>query len=664
MTSKRPKQAHIQNRILLSLSLKDEKSLTALARKLNTHRSSVSRAMHALQEKGLVENIDGHWTLTVEGELEAQRIESQFFEQVANTTEAISTVLDKTEEVGATLDIIAALSQTAPLKLISDAALSNLDETVRLLREPLLRAAASVDLITSMHRSMQSIADMTKKMDSTFGSVVPNPLLNTAMGIDLLSSARDSMQSVTSLMAKTDLRASIEPSEQILLDAAIRFGSVTSAQDAISPIVSASDRFDSLLRDVAISKSLSEAFDQTNTAAIARATIMPLIEAATRFDSIALPNFALDLPSMELDDRHILGSAYKQWEESVNTGVSSQIALLMDSISAYALKPSINEIAASNTLNFMDDLARSTLPQIGSSLAQEMYENFSQSSKLSSALVKQLTDIDHYMSTSIYDELLKTNSELNRVVTSLEDFRVQDFYAGAAGASFASQLPYLAEVGRTFKGYLADATHSILHANLPDHVVYNELVIPTRSTTSYVESIYNPTVYGEPDLIIDSYPDESSTQLGDYSVIVVEALQPLGTNFVSMWIGSLATLRSDNPDRIRQSAHSGRELLMQFLAKLAPDESFDKREIEENGSNGRVTRSMRLKKIMPGSSDSKESWVDSMVNAFDNNYKRLVAASHERGEFPRVNSQQLAGYLMSLGGLLIYIMGCLEEEPE
>jgi predicted transcriptional regulator len=75
---KRSPQAHLQNRILLSIEHNRVNSITGLALKLDAHRSSVSRAMHALEAIGLLSKANGQWGLSKSGQGKQKEFEANY----------------------------------------------------------------------------------------------------------------------------------------------------------------------------------------------------------------------------------------------------------------------------------------------------------------------------------------------------------------------------------------------------------------------------------------------------------------------------------------------------------------------------------------------------------------------------------------------------------
>jgi DNA-binding MarR family transcriptional regulator len=192
-----------------------------------------------------------------------------------------------------------------------------------------------------------------------------------------------------------------------------------------------------------------------------------------------------------------------------------------------------------------------------------------------------------------------------------------------------------------------------------------ELVIPTTTTSSLVGSTRN-LIRAQS---IPQLEESSSVELTEVHVysqqylamssLLEHYLKPLSRRFVSKWHGAWQTLSSESEDRYSQVMHSGRELLMQVLAHLVPDELFTKEEIARN--NGRPpTRRMRIRRILDSS--SKAEWVDKTAAALDSTYDVLAAESHNRDEEYR-DDDTAAGQLIVLGGLLLTLLSRRSNNP-
>jgi len=183
-----------------------------------------------------------------------------------------------------------------------------------------------------------------------------------------------------------------------------------------------------------------------------------------------------------------------------------------------------------------------------------------------------------------------------------------------------------------------------------------EVALPTRTTSAYIHSV-NLSLMNVDENNDSSWRDTRSSGFLERPDQFDPIFDELGPNFVAMWHGSWSTLQRNGSDHIRQSAHSGRELLMQVLASYAPDSCFDETEIKQGGQAGKITRRMRVRKIMQYSGHSAVNWVEAVAKALDETYDNLVSASHYRDATPNITEQQLAALLHTLGGMLSFIVG-------
>ena len=328
---------------------------------------------------------------------------------------------------------------------------------------------------------------------------------------------------------------------------------------------------------------------------------------------------------------------------------SAQLTSAFDAIKSISLKPTIVEIAASQAFQVMGDYSQSIVADIYPRLTHEALTSFSQSQRISLASIEQVSVLGNAGS-NILKEFSIANLELSDIISDLGVITAQDHIK----TSWIAMMPNVAELGRTYKGFLADTVGG-LTKSLVDYRMNVGIAIPTITTSAYINSMKTAIVADEMDdedvVLSDAFPAARRDRATQLDVV----FQALGPNFTAMWQGSWAVLDSNSPDRIRQAAHSGRELLMHILANLAPDSVFDSVEIEKYGYEGKITRKMRVKKILGNDSKSAVGWADSVAKALDETYDRLAGVSHDRSIHPRATEQQLAGLLYSLGGLVSFI---------
>jgi hypothetical protein len=679
---KQSSRSHLQNRILLEIERNDVDSIAGLARRLDISRSSISRAIHALDAAGHISKTDGRWSLSLAGNEEAQRSRCQLPAGPTKAVETASRLSDqiRLSAVGSTIainmlnpyhagiseaakGILNIATQTSVQSLVGS--LGNIDSfaLAQDAARPGINAVAGLGLLATTEDAIRSLANVVASIDSLkLAQESIQPLKNTVAGVGLMTSAQDAMQSLTSVAARFSSSVLSQYQIQPLLNAAARFDSPVSAQDAIRPLVDATARFDSLV----LAEKTIQPFSALETAdyslSLSQKAMQPLINAATRFDSITFGQEAMQPPIGALNGIDSLTSFQERsgvlasvtanslsGASALEITRSAQFTSALDAIKFISLKPTIVEIAASQSVRVMGDYSQSILADLYPRLAGEALTSFSQSQRISLASVEQLSVLGSSDS-NLLKEFRTANFELGDIMSDLGVISAQDHIK----ASWVAMMPNVAEVGRTYRGLLADVVGG-LNKSVIDNRIHVGIAIPTIATSAYVHSVKTAMVADETDgedaLSLGAFPAARMDRATQLDVV----FQALGPNFTAMWEGSWAVLESKSPDCIRQAAHSGRELLMQILAKLAPDSVFDAVEIKKYGCRGEATRKMRVKKILGSENKSAVGWVDSMARALEETYDRLTAVSHDRGLQPHVTDQQLTGLLYTLGGLVKFI---------
>ncbi len=555
--------------------------------------------------------------------------------------------------------ILNAATQTSVQSLVGSLGSIDSFALARDASHPVINAVAGLGLLASTEDAVRSLANVVASVDSlklTEGSI--QSLKNTVAGVQLMTSAQDAMQSLTSVAARFTSSVLTEYPIQPLLSAAAGYDSLVSAQDAIRPLIDATARFDSLV----LSEKTIQPFPALGTAdyslSVAQKAVQPLINAATRFDSITFGQEAMQPLVGAVGRVDSLTSFQERFgvvasvtanslfgASALEIAGSAPFASALDAIKSISLKPTLVEVAASQSVRVMGDYSQSILADLYPRLTGEAMTAFSQSQRISLASVEQLSVLGGSNS-NLLKEYRTASFELGDIMSDLGVISAQEHIK----ASWVAMMPSVAEVGRTYRGLLADAVGG-LNKSVIDNIMDGGIAIPTIATSAYIRSVKTAMVADETD-------DEDAGSQGAFRAARMDrasqldiVFQGLGPNFTAMWEGSWAVLDSKSPDRIRQAAHSGRELLMQMLAKLAPNSVFDVAEIEKYGCKGKPTRIMRVKKILGSDNKSAVGWVDSMARALEETYDRLTAVSHERNLHPHVTEQELTGLLYALGGL-------------
>lgn len=122
----------------------------------------------------------------------------------------------------------------------------------------------------------------------------------------------------------------------------------------------------------------------------------------------------------------------------------------------------------------------------------------------------------------------------------------------------------------------------------------------------------------------------------DKSERLTAFLAPLGLETIRL--GAWTTYYGESPDKYRQASHSMRELLIQLLDILAPDDDVTSApwyptSPPEHG----VSRKLRIRYILNGNatklSKSTLNYIDSIANFTEASYQKLCIDAHSRSDF-------------------------------
>jgi hypothetical protein len=156
-------------------------------------------------------------------------------------------------------------------------------------------------------------------------------------------------------------------------------------------------------------------------------------------------------------------------------------------------------------------------------------------------------------------------------------------------------------------------------AQVMDRLIADGLLRPTYTDISSPESWLEITDAGRVALAAGAVDELES------------ALLPLGQHFVDMRRGAQAAMSGSRPDSQRQAAFSARELLVQVLHKLAPDEDVRS---QPGFGEPKITRKARvrfaLKNKVGEYSDSTAEMVESLAGWVDTLHDKLSAEAHGR----------------------------------
>lgn len=253
--------------------------------------------------------------------------------------------------------------------------------------------------------------------------------------------------------------------------------------------------------------------------------------------------------------------------------------------------------------------------------------------------------------------VLENNVLLSNMMVDLEALTKIGTTVSQSLGSLINQTAWTTKVYDT---YFLDAIRDFKQIPTFDSLELS-LTIPTTgaasligSTRCFVESETLSLLEEEP---VNLYVARTYTYSERYVVLTpkLEAyLKPLGQRFVDKWEGAWQTLYSQSKDRHSQATHSGRELLMQVLAFLAPDNVFTKEDCRKHGVD-KPSRKMRIRHILDYDHQSAVEFIDSMATTLDRIYDVLVGEAHRRDDNNHLDDT-IVGQLAALGASLIMLL--------
>jgi len=226
--------------------------------------------------------------------------------------------------------------------------------------------------------------------------------------------------------------------------------------------------------------------------------------------------------------------------------------------------------------------------------------------------------------------------------------------------AFSSLINRTAKTATTYDAYFNSATQAF--NTLPTiESLSSTIIVPTTTTASVIGSvrriIESQAVLQIEEKSTSSEPSSIRTYAEQYipmTSILEEYLKPLGEQFLNKWEGAWHTLYSGNKDRHSQATHSARELLVQVLAHLAPDEAFTKEDcIKCNVA--KPSRKMQIRYILRSSDKHLVNLIDSLADTVDEMYHVLTGETHRRdGEHKE--DETVAAIIAGLGNFLIMLL--------
>ena len=253
--------------------------------------------------------------------------------------------------------------------------------------------------------------------------------------------------------------------------------------------------------------------------------------------------------------------------------------------------------------------------------------------------------------------ILDNNRVLGTMLSDLEAFTKIGTVADRLVGGLVNQTLWTT---KAYDGYFLDAVKNVgIMPTLADLKV--TVALPTQSVASLV-GITRSIVEAE----IGIPAEVESISLGQirprvytrrYEVAqsnIEIYLEPLGQRFVNKWKGAWQTFHSDSKDRHSQATHSGRELLMQILAFLAPDNVFTAEDLARRKVS-KPTKAMRIEYILKGHQSSTVELINNMAKTLDSMYDVLVGEAHRRDDTEHIDDT-IASMLRTLENLLIMLL--------
>ena len=354
--------------------------------------------------------------------------------------------------------------------------------------------------------------------------------------------------------------------------------------------------------------------------------VSPFLTSAVRASLIQSPGLSaiarlINSPAAELA-HSLSNSSLMQAVESINNSalMNSAFVSVVEAVKATALVQTAN-------LGLVQSLHLETLSPIN----HLIFEN-------NRVLGNMLSDLEAITKVgSLVDSTLESLIRQTAGAAKAFDAYFMDMLAGMSRNASLNTLELSVSLPTVAAASLIGTTRSI---------VESEILVPREMTISQLEET-------NVQIPLRRYPA---------ATLKVEVyLQPLGQYFINIWEGAWQTLHSGNKDRHRQATHSGRELLMQVLAYLAPDNVFTKEDCARYNVD-KPTRKMRIRYILGGDCHSKVELINSMANTLDSMYDALVGEAHRRDSEISLDDT-IAGQLGALGNLLIMLLSMRSNSP-
>jgi len=339
----------------------------------------------------------------------------------------------------------------------------------------------------------------------------------------------------------------------------------------------------------------------------------------------------------------------------------SSLFQLSDAIATSPAFQVAKELASSPTFQFVKEIASSPIFQMAKEAAAnnasfKAMEAFTATANIQAVNLGLLQSWKQEIISPLNHLVLENNVLLSNMMVDLEAFTKIGTLASQTIGNLVDQTTWMTKV---YDAYFLDVVGDLKHVPTFDGLELS-LTIPTTAAASLVGStrrIVESEIVSSPEEPMNLYATRTSTYLEKYGVLTtrLEAyLKPLGQRFINKWEGAWQVLYSGSKDRHSQATHSGRELLMQVLAYLAPDDVFTKEDCRRHGVE-KPSRKMRIKHILDYDHQSAVEFIDSMATTLDRMYDVLVGEAHRRDDNNHLEDT-IVGELAALGAALIMLL--------
>jgi len=338
----------------------------------------------------------------------------------------------------------------------------------------------------------------------------------------------------------------------------------------------------------------------------------------------------------------------------------SSLLQLSDALATSPVFQVVRELASSPAFQFAKEIASSPIFQMATEAANnasfKAIEAFTATANIQAVNLGLLQSWKQEIVSPLNHLVLENNVLLSNMMVDLDAFTKLGATVSQSIGSLVDQTTWMTKVYDT---YFLDVVGDLKHVLAFDDLELS-LTIPTKAAASLIGStrrIVESEIISLPEEPMNFFAARTSTYSERYVVLTpkLEAyLKPLGQRFINKWEGAWQVLYSGSKDRHSQATHSGRELLMQVLAYLAPDDVFTKEDCRRHGVD-KPSRKMRIKHILDYDHQSAVEFIDSMATTLDRMYDVLVGEAHKRDDNNHLEDT-IVGELAALGATLIMLL--------